>query len=254
MRYFIQMSYNGTRYHGWQIQPSAITIQEEMEKSLQTLLRDPAIKVTGQGRTDTGVHASFFVAHFDTKVEIADLDKVAFRLNRFISPDIAIQNIYPVPDDAHARFSATFRKYTYYISTTKNPFEQETTAPFFRPLDVEQMSKACDCLFNHIDFTSFSKLHTDVKTNNCKIMEAYFEQKGDVLKFSIKADRFLRNMVRAIMGTLLDVGHGKLTVEQFNQIIIDKNRGRAGSSVPASGLFLVDIGYPEEYSTGLKRP
>ena len=253
MRYFIQLSFDGTHYHGWQVQPNAVSVQELLNNALQLILRDPEIHVTGQGRTDTGVHASFFVAHFETDVVFNDLDKLRYRLNRFLPMDIAIHAIFPVPEDSHARFDAKTRTYQYFISLEKDPFSVHHSWPYHRPLNVEVMNRAAEALFDYIDFTSFSKLHTDVKTNNCKILYARWKQEGNRLVFTIRADRFLRNMVRAIVGTLVEVGQGKLSIDEVRKIIEMKDRGKAGASVPAEGLFLVDVEYPEECSGKLVR-
>ena len=243
MRYFIYLSYDGTNYHGWQIQPNANTIQAELMRGLSTLLRQD-IEVVGAGRTDTGVNASMMVAHFDTEdfLSNADLVELVRRLNRLLPPDIAIQRIVPVKDDAHARFSATARTYQYHVSSTKDPFNRHYTyrCPF--PLDYDKMNEAAARLFDYTDFTSFSKLHTDTKTNNCKIMYARWENGI----FTIKADRFLRNMVRAIVGTLMEVGRGAITIDDFCKIIEKKDRCAAGSSMPGNALFLTDIEYPED--------
>ena len=242
MRYFIELAYKGTHFHGWQIQPDAISVQEVLEKSLSTKLQEK-IAITGAGRTDTGVHASFFVAHFDSPKSF-DCEKLLYGLNNLVGKDISIYKIYPVLKDTHARFDAVSRTYQYKIVHAKNPFLQETTSLIGKNLDVNLMNKACETLFDYIDFTSFSKLHTDTKTNNCKISEAYWEQKEDILIFTITADRFLRNMVRAIVGTLLDVGTNKTSISDFTKIIESKNRSKAGSSAPPEGLFLTDIKYP----------
>ena len=241
-RYQMQLSYKGTRFFGWQRQPKAISVQEEIEKALSTILREE-IAVVGAGRTDTGVHASFYVLQFDVSVEIQDTEKLVYNLNRFLPDDIAIQKINGVNNDFHARFSAISRTYKYYISTVKDPFTNETSYQFTVPIDMEKMNEAAKAMFEYTDFTSFAKLHTDVKTNNCKIFQAEWERRGNQLVFTIKADRFLRNMVRAIVGTLLEVGKGKITIDDFRKIIESKNRGAAGTSAPPQGLFLVDIGY-----------
>ena len=241
-RYFLQLSYKGTRYFGWQRQPNAISVQELIEKTLSTVLREE-IAVVGAGRTDTGVHASFYVLHFDVLNEITEPEKLLYHLNRFLPDDIAIQKIKKVNSDFHARFSAVSRTYKYYISMVKDPFTTDTSYQFNVPLDIEKMNEAAKILFEYTDFTSFANLHTDVKTNNCKIFQAEWETENNQLVFTIKADRFLRNMVRAIVGTLLEVGKGKITVDDFREIIEMKNRGAAGTSAPPQGLFLVDIGY-----------
>jgi tRNA pseudouridine38-40 synthase len=244
-RYFAQISFKGTHYHGWQIQPNAVSVQEVVEKAFSVILREE-ISVVGAGRTDTGVHASFYVLHFDTSEEIRDCKKLVFRLNSFLPADIAVQKIWPVPKDAHARFSAISRTYHYYITTEKNPFQTETAFCYRGKPDVAKMNEAAEILFEYDDFTSFSRLHTDVKTNLCKIYQADWEMEGEILVFKIKADRFLRNMVRAIVGTLLEVGKGKLSLEGFRKIIEKKDRKAAGTSAPGQGLFLVDAEYPED--------
>lgn len=244
MRYFIYLSYDGARYHGWQIQPNGISVQEVLNKALSTLLREP-IEVTGAGRTDAGVNASLMVAHFDCQ-QTTDNGQLTYRLNKLLPPDIVIHKIQQVKDDAHARFSATSRTYHYYIITEKSPFEPYAYR-FPQPIDFDRMNEAAQTLFDYIDFTSFSKLHTDVKTNNCRIITARWEQLSPIKwQFTITADRFLRNMVRAIVGTLLDVGRGVLTIEQFREIIEKKDRCSAGTSVPGNALFLADVTYPEE--------
>ena len=243
MRYFIYLSYDGARYHGWQIQPNGSSVQEVLGKALSTLLHE-SIEVTGAGRTDAGVNASLMVAHFDTE-HTAD-QQLAYRLNKFLPQDIAIHKIVPVKPEAHARFSATSRTYHYYVITAKTPFEPYAYR-FPQPLDFDKMNEAAKALFDYIDFTSFSKLHTDVKTNNCRIMAAQWEQVSPIKwQFTITANRFLRNMVRAIVGTLIEVGRGVLTLEQFREIIEKKDRCSAGMSVPGNALFLADITYPED--------
>lgn len=243
-RYFTQISYKGTHYHGWQTQPNAVSVQEVMEKALSTILREE-IAVVGAGRTDTGVHALFFVLHFDSQKENLP-ENLVYKLNSFLPEDIAVQKIWKVNLEMHARFSAVSRTYKYFISTEKNPFETLICYQYTLPLDVEKMNEAATLLFEYEDFTSFSRLHTDVKTNNCKIYRAEWTKENQQLIFTIKADRFLRNMVRAIVGTLLEVGRGKISVADFKKIIENKDRGVAGASAPAHGLFLVDIQYPGE--------
>lgn len=244
-RYFIYLSYDGTNYHGWQIQPNGISVQEVLMKALSTFLRKP-IEVVGAGRTDAGVHARLMVAHFDFDAEL-DCATVVDKLNRLLPPDVAVHRVRRVKSDAHARFDATYRTYKYYIITCKDPFSRAFSWRIFQTLDFEKMNEAAQTLFDYIDFTSFSKLHTDVKTNNCKMMYARWEQIGEHnWVFTIQADRFLRNMVRAVVGTLVEVGKGKLTVEGFRKVIEEKNRCSAGTSVPGNALFLVDVGYPEE--------
>lgn len=241
-RYFLHLAYNGTRYHGWQIQPNEVSVQEELEKCLSLKLGEK-ISITGCGRTDTGVHARNFYAHFDTEKEISNCGEFVYRLNIFLPNDIVIYRCWEVDSDMHARFDATSRTYHYYITRSKNPFHTHDAYYYHGKLDVELMQKATNILFEYTDFTSFSKLHTQVKTNNCKIMEARFFEENDLLVFEIKADRFLRNMVRAVVGTLLEVGRGKLSLEQFRGVIENKNRCSAGTSMPAHALFLEDVTY-----------
>ena len=231
MRYFIEFSYCGKNYFGYQIQPREISVQEELEKALSTLLRQE-IKTTGAGRTDTGVHAKKMFAHFDT--DIKPDQNLVYKLNSFLPDDISVKRIFEVKDDFHARFNATYRTYEYYISSEKNPFTQDSSWQMWRrKLDIDQMNEACKILFEYEDFTSFAKLHTDNKTNNCRIYKAIWEQNGAELKFTISADRFLRNMVRAIVGTMINIGSGKTSLEEFKEIIESKNRSKAGFSVPA---------------------
>ena len=245
MRYFIYLSYDGTNYHGWQVQPNANSVQAELMRGVSTLLRRD-VEVIGAGRTDTGVNANLMVAHFETDTPLPNPTELTRRLNKLLPQDIAINKIVPVTADAHARFSATARTYKYHVSNQKNPFNRHYTyrCPF--ELDYEKMNKAAEHLFDYTDFTSFSKLHTDTKTNNCKIMYARWEQTAEGGVFTIKADRFLRNMVRAIVGTLIEVGRGALTIEGFCKVIEQKDRCAAGSSMPGNALFLTDIEYPEE--------
>ncbi len=243
-RYFIYLSYNGKNYCGWQNQPNGISVQEKIEEALSTILREKK-SITGAGRTDAGVHALLMIAHFDWEKEDLNCIQLTEKLNRILPRDIAISKIIPVQPDAHARFDATSRTYKYYITKEKDPFRNDFTYKIHGELDIELMNRAASILFEYTDFTSFSKLHTDVKTNNCKIMEVRWEYLNNEYVFTIKADRFLRNMVRAIVGTLLDVGRGKLSIEGFKQIIETKDRCRAGTSVPGNALFLVDVSYPE---------
>ncbi|TLX76587.1 tRNA pseudouridine(38-40) synthase TruA [Labilibacter sediminis] len=244
-RYFMELAYNGKNFHGWQVQPNAITVQEVLDDCMSKILGEN-IHVVGCGRTDTGVHASYFVAHFESEKEAIDEALFCHKLNRFLSKDIVIYSLSRVDDDTHSRFSAISRTYEYRLVTVKNPFLQDLAYQSHTDLDFEAMNKAAGLLFNYKDFTSFSKLHTDVKTNNCKIAEAQWELKNDCWIFTIKADRFLRNMVRAIVGTLLAIGRGKMTLEEFCGVIEAKNRGKAGTSAPAQALFLVDVSYPDD--------
>ena len=242
MRYFIQFAYNGTHYHGWQYQPNAISIQETLNKVFSTLLNQE-IDIMGAGRTDTGVHASKMFGHFDTNVVI-DNAKFIHKANSFLPNDIVIYDIIPVHENAHARFDATSRTYQYHISTFKNAFNSELSWYTPKNLDIEKMNDAAKLLLNFNDFQCFSKVNTDVNTFNCKITEAFWTKEKESLIFTISADRFLRNMVRAIVGTLVNVGLHKITIQDFIQIIESKNRQNAGFSVPAKGLFLTQIDYP----------
>lgn len=247
MRYCIHLAYNGTRFHGWQIQPNALSIQASIEECLSKIIGE-TIEIVGAGRTDSGVHASNYYAHVDFTHEI-DCNDLQYKLNKMLSHDIVIFKIVRVSTDFHARFSALWRTYTYTLSTQKNPFMQETAWLYPYPLDIEAMNTAAALLLNYTDFTSFSKLHTDVNNNNCTINQAHWKQTDTCLIFTITANRFLRNMVRAITGTLIDVGKGKTSIQEFCTIIESKNRQNAGTSIPAHGLCLVDIGYEwEEYN------
>ncbi|MEW4923072.1 tRNA pseudouridine(38-40) synthase TruA [Algibacter sp. 2305UL17-15] len=243
MRYFIELSYNGGAYHGWQIQPTAISVQEVLEKGLSRLLNEN-IAIMGAGRTDTGVHASQMFAHFDTEIDF-DTDDLVYKLNSFLPKDIAVTSIFRVKPDAHARFHATERSYLYRISTKKNVFTSENAYYLKQNLDVEKMNEAAKILLEYQDFQCFSKTNTDVKTYNCDIKNAEWFAKDDELHFVITADRFLRNMVRAIVGTLINIGLGKLEVNQLHNIIESKDRSEAGYSVPAHGLYLTKVSYPE---------
>lgn len=242
MRYFIEFAYDGSSFFGYQIQPNQISVQEELEKALSTLLREN-IKTVGAGRTDTGVHASKMLAHFELENPISE--NLVFKLNSFLPESISVHNIFEVPNDLHARFSATYRTYHYYISIKKDPFSTKSAWQYWRqkPLDINKMNEACNILFEYEDFTSFAKLHADNKTNICEIYKAEWEQNGTMLKFTISANRFLRNMVRAIVGTMIEVGSGKITIDELRTIIEEKHRNSAGVSAPAQGLFLVDVGY-----------
>ena len=242
-RYFIELSYDGTNYHGWQIQPNAPSVQWILEEALSTILREK-VAVTGAGRTDTGVHASYFVAHFDSERDDIDRqENLVFKLNGYLPEDIAIHAVSRVDPEMHARFSAKSREYVYRIRKTKPLFNRPFCHYFYYDLDVAKMNEACAALMEYTDFTSFSKLHTDVKTNNCKVMEAGWVAHEDGYDFTIRADRFLRNMVRSIVGTMLEIGQGKMTLQEFREVIDAKDRSRAGMSVPAKGLFLVDVEY-----------
>ncbi|MCL1938732.1 MAG: tRNA pseudouridine(38-40) synthase TruA [Candidatus Azobacteroides sp.] len=243
-RYFIYLAYNGKNYCGWQIQPNGISVQAKIEESMSLLLRAP-IRITGAGRTDAGVHASLMVAHFDSPKNRTETVGLTDKLNGILPPDIVVKAIVAVKADAHARFDALSRTYRYFITTEKYPFCNELLYRQFHPLDYGSMNEAAQILMEYTDFTSFSKLHTDVKTNNCLIKKAIWTKETDKISvFTIQADRFLRNMVRAIVGTLLEVGRGKLSITEFRQVIESKDRGKAGSSAPAHALFLTNIEYP----------
>jgi len=250
LRYFIFISYKGTNYHGWQIQPNSLTIQKILDDALSTILSDK-INTTGAGRTDAGVHALVFCAHFDSNHEYLETDKnLIHKLNRYLPKDISVTSLRKVTLEANARFSALSRTYKYFISRTKDPFFEDSSLYLHGEIDIISMNNAARILLNHNDFTSFSKLHTDVKTNNCRIFSAAWETPADQLVFTIRADRFLRNMVRAIVGTMLDIGFGRTNLEEFEAIILSKDRCRAGKSAPAKGLFLSGIEYPEDIFIG----
>lgn len=243
-RYFLYCSYKGTAYHGWQIQPNGISVQEVITNCLRTILNDHELEIVGAGRTDTGVHAKMMVAHFDASPWADSAENLVKKLNSFLPVDIAAHRIVQVKPDTHARFDAMSRRYEYHITMEKNVFKTEFASRIFHPMDFDKMNIAAASLKIYRDFTSFSKLHTDVKTNNCTITKAEWTQEGDEWVFTIEADRFLRNMVRAIVGTLLDVGRGKISIDDFQSIIEAKDRGKAGTSAPAQGLFLVNVEYP----------
>lgn len=253
MRYFITFSYDGTCYHGWQIQPNGVSVQEVLKNALSTLLRT-SIAVVGAGRTDAGVHARMMVAHFDIVEQDSDCvsqaaseidcGQLVYKLNKILPHDIAIQKVERVADDLHARFSATSRTYHYFIHTNKDPFLRAYSWQIYGMLDFRKMNEAAHILMDYSDFTSFSKVNTDTKTNLCTITEAHWDEiEPGVWRFTITANRFLRNMVRAIVGTLVEVGRGKLSLDGFKKVIEEKNRCSAGESVPGNALFLVDIKY-----------
>lgn len=244
MRYFIELSYNGRAYHGWQIQPNAITVQEVLENAISTILKQK-ITIVGAGRTDTGVHAKQMFAHFDYDKTIL-LEDLNYKLNGFLPKDIVVKEVFRVKDNAHARFDAIRRTYDYRISTKKNAFNFDAAYSVQLPLDVKAMQEASSILLDYKDFQCFSKSHTDVKTYNCDIKAVQLFSNGDEVVFTITADRFLRNMVRAIVGTLINVGLGRTTIEDVHTIIKSKDRGKAGFSVPAHGLYLVEVTYPED--------
>lgn len=241
MRYFIELSYNGKNYHGWQIQPDVISVQEKLNTALSTVLQ-ANIEVVGAGRTDTGVHASQMFAHFDIDLELKG--DYVFKLNSILPDDIVVYKLFLVASEKHARFDAVTRSYEYKIWLGRNPFLLDVTWQIHsQNLDVNSMNEAASLLLEYEDFQTFSKVKTDVYTYNCSITEAVWKQEGDQLTFYISSNRFLRNMVRAIVGTLLDVGLGKVSIDGFRTIIESKNRSNAGLSVPAKGLFLTQIKY-----------
>ncbi|MGZ4059895.1 MAG: tRNA pseudouridine(38-40) synthase TruA [Bacteroidia bacterium] len=247
-RYFIQLSYNGTAYHGWQVQANTLlTIQQVINEMLSRLLNEP-VSVMGCGRTDTGIHASDYYAHFDTSVDLlADEAKWVFKFNHALPPDISIRKILKVNEKANARFDAVSRTYEYIITRKKNPFLINSACFIYGELNVDEMNKAAQVLFDYVDFSSFAKSNPQTFTNNCKIYKAEWREENDQLIFTISADRFLRNMVRAIVGTLLKVGKGIMTIEQFKKVIESKNRSNAGLSAHASGLYLTKVEYPKNY-------
>jgi tRNA pseudouridine38-40 synthase len=251
LRYFIKLAYNGTHYHGWQYQPNAASVQETMNKAFSTILNSE-INLMGAGRTDTGVHAKEMYAHFDFDTPF-DIPNLIHKLNSFLPKDIVVYDIFPVADDAHTRFDATKRTYEYHINTFKDIFAQEQSWYFHQKLDVELMNEAAKILLKHTNFQCFSKVNTDVNTFDCTIFEAYWtrggaeqsgaKQENEKLIFTISANRFLRNMVRAIVGTLINIGLHKINLIDFETIIENKNRDKAGFSVPAHGLYLTKIEY-----------
>lgn len=243
MRYFIYLSYDGTAYHGWQVQPNAVSVQQRMNEALSTLLRGKNSDVTGAGRTDAGVHAHMMVAHFDIEDEV-DCVWLTEKLNRILPYDIVVNKVVRVKPDAHARFDAKARTYHYWVYTRKNPFKRHYATRISYPLDFNCMNKAASYLLSVKDFTSFSKLHTDVKTNICRVTKAEWTQVDDDLwQFEITADRFLRNMVRAVVGTLVEVGRGRMSIDDFKRVVAQKDRCAAGDSMPGNALSLVDIAY-----------
>ncbi|WP_347049654.1 tRNA pseudouridine(38-40) synthase TruA [Flavobacterium olei] len=241
MRYFIQFAYNGTHYHGWQIQPNASSVQETLNKAFSVLLNEE-ISIMGAGRTDTGVHASEMFGHFDTEKTL-DVPVLVHKLNSYLPKDIAIFDLIPVHNDAHCRFDAKKRTYEYHINTVKNPFLEELSWYVNQKLDLDLMNEAAQILLKHTDFQCFSKVHTDVNTFDCTIFEAFWKKENNKIIFTISANRFLRNMVRAIVGTLINIGLKKINLTDFENIIASKSREKAGFSVPAHGLYLTKIDY-----------
>ncbi len=242
LRYFLEFAYKGTNYHGWQYQPNAISVQETLNTALSTILKSK-IDLVGAGRTDTGVHAKQMYAHFDFENNI-EIEALIFKANSFLPKDIAIINLHLVYDDAHARFDATERTYHYYIHQKKNAFEANDSWFFQQKMNIERMNEAGKLLLNHTDFECFSKVNTDVNTFNCCIKEAYWTQTMDGIIFTITADRFLRNMVRAIVGTMVNIGTQKINLSDFEMILKSNDRSKAGFSAPAHGLYLTAVKYP----------
>lgn len=249
MRYFLEFSYRGTAYNGWQKQKNSLGVQQVLEEALTKVLRIP-VELTGSSRTDTGVHASQQFAHFDLETPVPDADILVYKLNGIVPRDIAIRRIMAVPDDVNSRFAATHRKYEYRISRYKNPFLIDQVYFLAAPVDVRAMNDAAALLLTHNDFESFSKVHTNVNNFRCTISQAVWIEQDDLLVFHVQANRFLRGMVRALVGTLLEVGKGKKTIADFENVILAKNRKKAGAQAPAEGLFLVEVGYPD----GLFKP
>lgn len=248
MRYFIELSYDGAAYCGWQRQPDAPSVQQALERALSTLLRVP-IEVVGAGRTDTGVNASYYIAHFDVAEAVKDCAQLVYKLNLVLPKDIAIRSIVAVKSEAHARFDAIEREYTYFISQRKNPFRRFSAWQYYVPLDVERMNQAAEVLLRYDDFTSFAKLNSNNTTNICRVVRADWhrlDDDNDVLVFTIRANRFLRNMIRAIVGTLVDVGRGRYSVEDFERIVAARNLSLSSAGAPAEGLFLSDVQYADD--------
>ncbi|MDE6379156.1 MAG: tRNA pseudouridine(38-40) synthase TruA [Muribaculaceae bacterium] len=243
-RYFMRLAYRGAPFHGWQVQPNAVSVQGVVEKALSTALRTP-MSIVGAGRTDTGVNAREMYVHFDFDGDLPDKGRLLVSINRLVGRDIAIRDIVPVHEDAHARFDAVERTYKYFVAFEKTPFFYPLSWYCSHRLDLDRMNEAARLLLRTDDFTSFAKLHSDAKTNICKVTKAEWHKEGDSnAVFTISADRFLRNMVRAVVGTLVDVGRGKMTVDEFRDIIERKDRCAAGQSMPGEALFLWNVRYP----------
>ncbi|UBM59413.1 tRNA pseudouridine(38-40) synthase TruA [Marinilongibacter aquaticus] len=246
MRYIIELSYAGTHYHGWQRQPNALSVQEELEKAFSTLLKTE-MAIQGSSRTDTGVHARQQYAHFDYAAKIEDPEHLSWKLNSFLPKDIAVLKIHAVPETYHTRFDALARKYIYRLHLRNDPFLSQFSLLFKRDVNLDEMNKACEILKKHTDFESFSKVKTDVNTFECVIQEAFWEQNGHEIHFHIRANRFLRGMVRALVGTILEIGLGKMSIEEFENVLLAKDRRSAGRSVEAYGLTLEQVIYPDNY-------
>ena len=246
-RYFTEIAFLGTDFFGWQTQPNEINIQDTISSSLQQILQYPNLSIVGCGRTDTGVHASQFYFHFDHGTPLKDIEKLVYKLNRMMPASISVKRIFKVDENLHARFDAVSRTYQYHINYRKDPFLSLVSWQHNRGLEVDKMNKAASFLLQYSDFSAFSKAGGDNRTSLCKLSEAYWQKNGNRLLFTITADRFLRNMVRAIVGTLIEVGLGNLEIEDFKKIIESGSRSRAGVSVPAKGLFLTAVKYKEIY-------
>lgn len=246
MRYFIELSYRGTAYNGWQIQPNAPSVQQTLQEALSKMLRE-SVEVVGAGRTDTGVHARYYVAHFDCPTAIDDQEKFLYHLNSVLPFDIAVSRVRRVRDDAHARFDATEREYTYLITTVKDPFTLGNVwyYRYSTPLSVEAMNRAAEALLRHTDFTTFAKLNSNNSTNICHVSYAQWRATEQGFEFVIRSNRFLRNMIRALVGTMVDVGRGKLSPEEFEELIIARDLSLSSGSAPAEGLFLSNVKYPD---------
>ena len=245
MRYFLQFAYDGTRFHGWQLQSNALTVQQVLDEALSRILREP-VSTTGSGRTDTGVHAIQQYAHFDVSAPF-DTEEMCYRLNRLLPPDIAAQAAFAVADGAHARFDAIARTYEYRVSLVKDPFLRAYSFFISRKPNLDQMNRAAALLRSVEDFTTFSKTKGDTLHYRCRLYEACWRQEGGQLLFTIRANRFLRGMVRLVVGTMLDVGSGKRTVEEFEAIVAAQDRSRASGAAEATGLFLTQVDYPPGY-------
>lgn len=250
-RYFIRLAFNGSTFHGWQRQPNGRSVQQTLEEALSLLLRE-SVGVTGAGRTDAGVHASCYFAHFETgRIRTQEeMKALVFKLNAFLCKDIAIEDIFPVGPSDHARFSAISRTYQYFVVRRKEPFRYPFSHFVYGEIDVDSMNLASRFLLDVIDFTSFSKVDTDTNNNLCSIQECGWEELDHSLIFTISANRFLRNMVRAVTGTMLDLGRRRITLDDFHRIVEEKNRSSAGESVPAKGLFLTSVRYPDSVPMG----
>lgn len=248
MRYFAELRYDGAAYCGWQRQTEAPSVQQTLETALSTMLRE-TVEVVGAGRTDTGVNAAYYVVHFDVVSPLTECGHLVYKLNMLLPPDISVTGIYPVAENAHARFDAVSREYRYRIEQRKNPFTRGGSWQYYVPLNVDKMNLAAEVLLRYDDFTSFAKLNSNNKTNICHVDHAAWHRDGDTLWFSIRSNRFLRNMVRAVVRTLADVGRGRYTAAEFEDIVASRDLSRSSGGAPAQGLFLWDVTYPETVFT-----